>query len=235
MKTLIVGGGEIGKSLYDILVEHYHTNLLDIDTNKCIVTKPLECEILHVCFPFSDKFIKAVKEYQDTYKPKYTVIHSTVPIGTSRQLNAVHSPVEGLHPFLSKSILTFIKFLSGEDADKVADYFRRVNIKVYLVDKQESTELMKIMSTTFYGIQIEFHKEMKRLCAEYGVPFELFTLWNMNYNESYEKLGHPEYKKPLLVPIMKKQGGHCTLPNCELLENKFTKFLKEMNNDKKGI
>ncbi|MBR9702045.1 hypothetical protein GOV13_03925 [Candidatus Pacearchaeota archaeon] len=226
MKTIIIGAGEIGLSLYKIFSKHYKTEIIDSDSSL-----EGEYEVMHVCFPYSDKFVENVKSYKEKYNTKYTIIHSTVPIGTSRKCNAIHSPIEGLHPFLSKSILTFTKYLSGGEAGKIADYFRRANIKIYLVDKQESTELMKIMSTTFYGIQIEFTKEMKRLCEKYDVPFELFTLWNMNYNESYEKLGFPEYKKPLLVPIMKKQEGHCTIPNASLLDNKFTDFLKKLNSE----
>lgn len=225
MKTLIVGGGEIGKSLLSVLDEHYPCHIIDIEGEDTLATY----EIMHVCFPYSDKFIDAIKEYQKKYKPKYTVIHSTVPIGTSRQVNAVHSPVEGLHPFLTESIQTFTKFLSGEDANYVADYFRRANVTIYIVDNQESTEYMKIMSTTFYGMMIEFTKQVKTDCSNMGIPFELFTLWNMNYNESYEKLGHPEYKKPLLVPIMKKIDGHCVMQNTELLDNDFTYFLKMRN------
>lgn len=227
MKTLIVGMGEIGKSLHNVLSPHYEIYTKDI--GNTIGEEIGSVKIMHVCFPFSDKFITAVKEYQEKYKPEFTVIHSTTPIGTSRKVNAVHSPVEGLHPFLTESIQTFIKFISGEDASNVADYFRRANVKVYIVDDQESTEYMKIMSTTFYGMMIEFTKQVKQDCAERGIPFELFTLWNMNYNESYEKLGHPEYKKPLLAPIMKNIGQHCVLPNTELLKNDFTKFLKERN------
>ena len=35
---------------------------------------------------------------------------------------------------------------------------------------------------------------------------------------------------------MTKQGGHCTIPNCELLKNVFTKFLKERNeNNSKAV
>jgi len=225
MKTLIIGAGEIGNSLFGVLSPHYNCEIVDEDNWLNVLGE--EFEIIHICFPYSNKFVEYVKEYQKMYKPKYTVIHSTVPIGTSRKCNAIHSPVEGLHPFLKESILTFTKFLSGEEAGQVADYFRRANVKVYLVDKQESTELMKIMSTTFYGMQIEFTKEMKILCEDYEVPFELFTLWNMNYNESYEKLGHPEYKKPLLTPILTPIKGHCVMQNTELLENDFTKFLKE--------
>lgn len=224
MNSLIIGAGEIGRSLMEALSPHHYCEIIDKD----ILSNGI-FEIIHICFPYSDKFEKSVKDYQEEYKPKYTIIHSTVPIGTTRKLNAIHSPIEGLHPFLTESIQTFTKYLGGENASEVADYFRRANIKVYLVDKSESTELMKIMSTTFYGIQIEFTKEMKKLCKKYGVPFELFTLWNMNYNESYEKLGHPEYKKPLLVPIMKNISQHCIMPNTDLLKNDFTKFLKRRN------
>lgn len=224
MDTLIIGDGEIGNALYEILSNHYPTELIGKDFER---SQP--CEIMHIAFPYSENFSVYVREYQERFKPKFTVIHSTVPIGVCRPLNAVHSPVEGLHPFLKESIMTFTKFLSGSNASHVADYFRRANIKVYLVEDQEATEMMKIMSTTYYGMQIEFHKEVKRLCSTLSVPFELWTLWSENYNRSYEELNHPEYKRPLLVPIMKSIGAHCVMPNCELLENDFTKFLKSRN------
>ncbi len=239
MKTLIIGGGEIGSSLFKILSIQYDVNLIDIDENKNksniinIYNLYEPFEIMHICFPYSDKFIEQVEEYKNKYNPKYIVVHSTVPIGTCTKLGAIHSPVEGLHPFLDKSILTFIKFLAGPQASEVADYFRRANIKIYLVDKPESTELMKIMSTTLYGVQIEFAKEMKKLCEKYGVPYELYTLWNDNYNKSYESLGHPEYKKPLLVPIMKPQGGHCVRQNALILDNDFTELIRKRNGDLK--
>lgn len=227
MKTLIVGYGEIGKSLYEIFKNHYTVSCIDKDE-----VSPMFPEIMHVSFPYSENFINQVKEYQRFYKPKYTIIHSTVPVGTSRKCDAIHSPVVGLHPFLKESILTFTKFLGGEKASEVADYFRKANIKIYLTDKQETTELMKIGCTTYHGLCVEYTKEMKRLCDEYKVPFELWTMWNENYSSGYEKLGHPEYKRPNLVPIMKKIGGHCVLPNLNFIDNKFTEFIKELNDEK---
>ena len=88
---------------------------------------------------------------------------------------------------------------------------------------------MKLLSTTHYGLEIEFVKEVKRLCSKYKVPFEAWTLWVENYNQGYEKLGFPEYKKPNLVPIMKRIGGHCVLPNCDLLDSKFADLIKKLN------
>ena len=234
MKTIILSGGEIGKSLYGVLSKEYECAIYDINLDKCVGNygEDRNFEIMHVCIPYSDNFIKQVEEYKNKYKPKYVVIHSTVPVGTSRKVGAMHSPVVGIHPNLSKSLITFTKFLGGLQASEVADYFRRASIKVYLTDKQETTEYMKIMSTTFYGVMIEFHKQVKEDCRNLELPFEMFTLWNDNYNKGYEKLGYPEYKKPILVPMMKKISQHCVLPNTYFLENDFTKLLKNRNNEK---
>jgi len=223
MRTLIAGFGEIGESLRNVL-HCYSPGILFDKTDSVTGTY----EIMHVCFPYSKDFIKYVKKYQKKYKPKYTVIHSTVPVGTSRKCKAIHSPVIGIHPNMGESLQTFTKFLGGAQASEVANYFRRAGMKVHLEDTPEATELLKIQSTTLYALQIEFYKDMKKQCKKNKVDYNSWLLWLDNYNKGYEKLGYPEYKKPLLEPIMVKQGGHCTLPNLELLNTKFTKFLKEV-------
>ena len=184
---------------------------------------------MHVCIPYSKDFIDQVTSYQLEYKPKFTVIHSTVPAGVSRVCKAVHSPVIGIHPFLEKSLTTFTKYLGGKESYQVADYFRKAGMKVYIFEKQETTELMKILDTTNYGVEIEFAKEVKRICDKNGIPFEAWTLWVRNYNEGYTKLGYPEYVKPNLVPIDKKIGGHCVVPNAYFLESKFSKLIQNEN------
>lgn len=219
MESLIIGAGEIGKSLHkvlggDIRGKEPHQGHYDI---------------IHICFPYDSSFISQVEIYQNQHTPKYTVIHSTVPVGTSRKCNAINSPCLGIHPYLEESFKIFTKFLGGENAGEVADYFRRANIKVYITDKPETTELMKILDTTHYGVEIEIVKDIKRQCDKFGVPFEAWTLWVNNYNDGYEKLGHPEYKKPNLVPNMQPIAGHCVIQNTELLETPFTKLLKELN------
>lgn len=222
MKTLIVGTGQVGQALREILEDYYETE--GIDGEKI----DFEPEIMHICFPYSDSFVEEVKRYQEQYDPQYTVIHSTVPPGTSRKCNSIHSPVRGIHPNLKEGLLTFKKFIGGEDASEVADYFRRAGMKVYLTDSQEATELIKIDSTNWYGLCIEKTKDTKRLCDKHDVPFELFSLWTEDYNEGYEELGHPEYKRPNLVPIMKEIGGHCVLDNLGYLKSKFTKLVKKL-------
>ena len=102
-------------------------------------------------------------------------------------------------------------------------------MKVYLFDKAETTEAMKIFSTSFYGLLNEYNKDVKRWCDKNKVPYEAWTLWTQNYNEGYKRLGYPEYTRPLLVPIMRKLGGHCLLPNCDLLKTEFSQLVKRLN------
>lgn len=227
MRTVIVGLGEIGTALASVL-EQYKPEL--VDPARGLSTLSVNCDILHVCFPYSEDFIEQVEEYKLQHTPKYTVVHSTVPPGTCAELGAVHSPVIGLHPFLEKGLRTFTKYLAGEQASEVADYFRKAGLKVYLFDNPETTELLKVLDTSFYALCIEYTKEVKRLCEEYDVPFEAWSIYTDNYNTGYQKLGYPEYTRPNLVPIMKPQGGHCTTNNLELLRTDFTDFIKKQNN-----
>lgn len=232
MKGIVIGLGEIGFSLYNAL-DNFDNQLVGYDISEGEIDLNDErfknIDIMNICVPYSDKFIEIVKGYQKQLKPKYTVIHSTVPVGTTRKLKAIHSPCTGIHPDLEISMKTFWKYLGGKNAGEVADYFRRAGMRVYITDKPETTELMKIMSTTMYGVDIEYTKEVKRQCDKYGVPFEFWTLWTENYNEGYKNLGHPEFARPNLIPNFKKIGGHCVLPNAEILDSKFTKLLKELN------
>ena len=178
-----------------------------------------EGDILHICFPYSEEFVDEVKRYQKRYNPKFTVIHSTVPVGTSRKCGALHSPIRGLHPNLESGIRTFPKFIGGKDASLVADYFRRKGLKVILFDTQEETELAKLLDTEYYRVCIEFVQRAYQLADSHSVPFHsVYTIPNQTYNEGYTKLGYPEYQRPVLQPIMTPISGHCVIPNSKLIK-----------------
>ncbi len=214
MNTVIAGRGEIGRALADAL-SIYDPDIIDKGDKAPLVSY----EILHVCFPFSPEFGSSVESYRRQYQPKWVVIHSTVPVGTSAGLKAIHSPIRGEHPNLEAGIRTFRKFIGGPDASKVADYFRRAGLRVILFDKSETTEAAKLFETEHYRACIEFVKRCKSFCDERGLSFhEVYTLQAQTYNEGYSALGYPEYVRPVLQPIAGPIGGHCVMPNKALLE-----------------
>lgn len=223
MQSLIIGYGEIGKALFNVLSPHYKVWYLDkngiVMKDELTMHRPEKFDILHICFGYSDKFIKQVKAYQKDYKPKYTVIHSTTPVGTCKQLGAIHSPVIGQHPFLEEGIRTFPKMLGGEQSSDVADYFRRAGLKVVLFDKSETTEAAKLFLTEYYRECINFAKRVKNYADKHNLSFsEIYRIPNEIYNEGYKKLGCEEFVRPILQPIMTPISGHCVEPNKELIK-----------------
>jgi UDP-N-acetyl-D-mannosaminuronate dehydrogenase len=212
-ESCVIGLGEVGSAIQRI----FNADGYDIK-NVGVSDIPKQYDYLHICIPYSDNFIKFVEIEQAIHSPKYTIIHSTVPVGTSRKCKALHSPIRGLHPNLYEGIMTFEKFIGGEKASEVADVFRKAGLKVILCDKQETTELGKLLDTEYYRACIEFTKHAGKLSYAHDVPFhEVYTLFNMTYNQGYKKLGHEEYVRPVLQNINTPIGGHCVTQNAKLL------------------
>lgn len=218
MKTLIIGRGEVGNALVKVLAPYSPDTLDKLDVAQDKASLASTYEIMHICFPYSGDFKGEVMEYQAHYKPIFTVIHSTVPVGTSSSLRAIHSPVRGIHPFLEQGLRTFVKFIGGPEASKVADYFRRAGLRIMLFDRQEVTELAKLLETESYRANIEFAKYAKQQADFYGVSYhEAYTLQALSYNEAYQRLGYPEFTRPVLQAIDGPIGGHCVMANKELI------------------
>lgn len=241
-RSLVVGAGEVGTGLYEVLRETYGANvqIRDIEEPTDEIGK---VDYLHICIPFKNfsSFKKAVNGYVRKYKPSITVIHSTVPVGTTRRLGErfVHSPIRGKHPHLAEGIRTFTKFVGSVIADlttgnvpanEIAAYFIGANIQSIVFNRSETTELGKIMETTQYGWFIALAKEIKRVCDVQGLDFtEVYTIHNQSYNEGYAKLGLPQYCRPVLEPVPGPIGGHCVVPNAKLLSDRTTQLVKHFN------
>ncbi len=229
MKTLIIGRGEVGNSLAEVLSPHYETHIRDVDP------LPLEgIEVLNICIPYSKNFVKIVKGYIKEYKPKLTIIHSTVPPGTTRKLKAVHSPIHGRHPNLADGIRTFIKYVGGvslPDTLKARTYLQNAGINAMIVPDPETSELSKIYCTTQYGWDIMIMREIHEACKHYGADFEFaYRLWNQFYSEGYAKLGFPQFKRYSLEYMPGKVGGHCVINNAKVLKkSKVAKLILKEN------
>lgn len=226
-KHIVVGSGEVGKALYSVLRSHYDVAIRDVKSDI-----RGHFDVLHLCFPPIKNFVSVAKSYIKLYTPSVVIVHSTVPVGTTQKLGAraVHSPIRGVHPNLERGIKTFVKYFAGAKAKQAASYFEVIGIKTQVFKKSETTELAKILDTTYYGWNIMFAKEAARICKKLGLDFdEVYTDPNQTYNEGYRKLGKSNVVRPVLKSMPGPIGGHCVISNCDLLDDWLTKNLKNRN------
>lgn len=236
-KHIVVGfRGEVGSCVYEFLHNSKNTisvRGIDLNANEClndiqkVGTKI--CFLLHICIPYSKKFVKIAQQYIKNYNPDCTIVYSTVPPGTCRKIGkkVIHSPIEGIHPNLSLGFKEFTRFL-GFQADidtelfntynDIIDFFKLNDLKVYVVDGPETTELAKMLSTTRYGVYLMFCDEMNRLCKKFGVNYtETVVAYQHAYNNFYKKIGLPKYCQPILTPPDGHCGGHCIVQNAQAM------------------
>lgn len=226
MKIGIVGHGQVGQAVAKLYSET-DTSKSWFSFDKILIYDPYQgmmddisnVDILNVCIPYTEDFVSIVK---DLPIPNwYTVIHSTVPVGTTEKFGHkfLHSPVRGVHPNLYEGLKTFVKFIGGDQqlAEAYSGHLKTLGIETHICKDAKTTELSKLADTTYYGLCIAFTSDMKKLCDEYNLDFmEVMTKFNHTYNEGYEKLGKPNVTRPVLYPT-DKIGGHCIIPNAKLL------------------
>ena len=221
----ILGYGEVGQA-----IAKFYNNPKIKDLNK---DDGLEgVDILHICLPWSKDFVKISKKEIKKIKPKLTIIHSTIAPGTTlriaqgkQKIMIVHSPVRGVHPKLYQGIKIFVKYI-GADNKKAGEIAKKhledLGIKTKVFMPSMTTEIGKLLDTTYYGLVIVWHGEMKKLCDKYKINFEqAVTDFNQTYNEGYKKLGKQNVIRPVLYPPKGGIKGHCVVSNAEILNRCF--------------
>lgn len=217
MSSIVIGLGETGRPLHEVLLERHSVDSYDAKEPNKPFNAPYE--IMNVCIPYSDNFVDIVKDYQNRLSPRITVIHSTVPVGTTRKIkSAVHSPVLGKHGRMREDLRTYPKWIGGEGAEEVAPYFEAAKIRTNVVKTPEETELLKLFCLAKYGVAIALSVYQKRLCDKFGIDYNDVHLWDTFYNEGVM----PSLKRPLISPPMNERiGGHCVVPGARILNSQF--------------
>ena len=124
----------------------------------------------------------------------------------------------GVHPNLEEGIRTFVKYFGGKAAWVPAEEFKKLGIDVHYTATAKTTEALKLWDTTQYGILITLQKEIYAYCKRNQVDFsQVYTHANQTYNEGYTKLGKPEVVRPFLDQQDGPIGGHCVIPNANIL------------------
>lgn len=219
MKHLIIGQGEIGKALKRI----FKCDIRDKDSDLTG-----QYDIIHIAYPYFKGFEKVTINYKKFYKAKYVIIHSTVPVGTSDRINAIHSPVTGVHPHLAKSIKTFTKFVADK---KIVKEFKKYGIPAKYISSSKDTEAGKLYALLIYGINVLLEKEIYEYCLKNKLNYEnVYQEMVKMYNNGYKQMGMGRFQMYKLTHKKGKIGGHCVVQNSPLLKTEFSKFLVKLNN-----
>jgi UDP-N-acetyl-D-mannosaminuronate dehydrogenase len=209
--VLVVGLGEIGDPLLGILREAHQAAGRDIED------RPFDgVQVLHLCFPYSSDFVLAASRYVSLYEPRVVVINSTVIPGTTREIHektgvqAVYSPVRGKHTRMTDELRRYRKFVAGTSAQAVAlveDHFSAAGLTTQRMSSPEALELAKLLETSYFGVLVAWAQEMDRFAEAAGADY-----WETTGFFEEIDFFPPVSFQPGFI------GGHCVMPNLELLE-----------------
>lgn len=219
-KVVVVGLGEVGKPLLELVSKHHDAVGVDISPPL----KQIEqVDVLHVCYPFQIKsFVGETLRYMELFKPALTIIDSTVAVGTTRAIGekaglpVVNSPVRGKHVRMLEEILVYTKFVGAinpVEGERASEHFQSIGMRTKVLSSPEASELAKLTETTYFGLMIAWAQELERYCDKSGA----------DYNEVisfYEEIKFFPRVKYFPGAI----GGHCVIPNIEIL-SKFHKSI----------
>jgi UDP-N-acetyl-D-mannosaminuronate dehydrogenase len=247
--VLIVGLGEVGHALFELFSESGKFDVygydLDEEKMKSIAGNrrpPREIDVMHICFGCVDpeSFVQTALEHIRKYRPKLTIIDSTVPPGTTLKIHQLsmspiaHSPIQGMHKSvetMKRDIRFWSKYVGGttkESADTARKHFEKLGLKVKVLKGPAETELAKLFETIYRAWMIACFQEMHRISRHYGADFDQVV-------DMLEAIQRVDFNKPLHYPDV--IGGHCLIPNTELLlksyDSEFLKLILESNEKRK--
>jgi UDP-N-acetyl-D-mannosaminuronate dehydrogenase len=237
MTDVILGMGEVGQTLFDLLVDRKFDCVgIDLDDSKCkkyseneVIKNP---EYLHVCLPGElTGFTDIVLDWIDKIKNiQVVIIHSTVKPGTTKIIQEkltipiLFSPVRGVHKRFLNDIKKYTKFISfdGIEIDpKIKTDLENRFEKIEWMSTTKTAELAKILvDTTYYGWLINYAQITKMICEKENVDFD--EMWKFA-DEIHENLGNRPKMFPGII------GGHCVIPNLNLVEYENLDIIKKIN------
>ncbi len=221
--VLVIGLGEVGMSIYELSQESGVYDVFGFDQKIDLRQDiPAKVDIIHICIPCShvEFFVNSVVDYVLSYQPKLLIIDSTVPPRTteivSKRCNCmmVHSPVLGTHKdreTMKVEMKFYGKLVGGitpESTIAATDHFNKLGIPTRVNKSPLETEITKLYCTAYYGALIALSQEFHRVSSKAGADFSEIT-GNICY------LHEKSYVKPPVYPDV--IGGHCVMPNIELV------------------
>jgi len=247
-KVLVIGLGEVGRPLYELLrqSDKFLVYGFDVDAKKVNdlgqESIPHEVDIVHVCIPCfgQQEFVKAVVGYANRFKPRLLIVNSTVPPETTQKIHescsclVAHSPVRGVHKSLEHmtwELKRWTKYVGGANAEAseaASRHFEVAGFKARVLRGCVETELAKLFETTYRAWMIACFQEMHRISKRFGADFD-------DVVDFLEDTHRVRLDRPVMFPDV--IGGHCLIPNTELLlksyDSRFLRLILESNERRK--
>lgn len=239
-KDVVAGLGEIGTPILKLLSKNY--DVVGFDVNIKLMNQKkfnkfgdIETSFLHIAIPISPKFDYNIIQLKKKFKPECIVIHSTISPGTTERLQKkinipiIYSATRGVHKRMIKDIQRYTKFfaISPNAPEKkwasqiFSRKMKKSGIKTKQMSKPETLELAKIICDTSYlGWLINYSQISNQIAKSYGVNYD--EMWSFS-DEIHKFLGN----RPKMFPGY--IGGHCVIPNLELMNNETLDLIKQLN------
>ena len=241
-KDIVAGLGEVGKPLLKLLSKQDITIGFDlnselIDKRKSEKYKNLQTSFLHIAIPMTNKFIDNVLKLEKKFKPECIVIHSTIKPGTTKKLQGklsipvIYSATRGVHKRMVRDLKRYTKFFAiSKNAPrskwaslKFIKLMKKCGIKTKKMSKPETLEFAKIICDTSYlGWLVNYAQLSNTIAIQNGIDYD--EMWSFS-DEIHKFLGNRPKMYPGYI------GGHCVIPNLDLLNNETLNLISEMNND----
>jgi hypothetical protein len=219
-KIVVAGLGEIGFPILKLVSKTspavgYDLNPKLIDERKTSKYEKLKTSFLHVCIPFSDRFVENVISLYTRFDPKVIVLHSTISPGTTSKLQArlsipvIYSATRGVHKRMLYDMKRYTKFFAIESnaprkewaSSAYTKLMKKAGVKTLQMSSPITLELAKIVvDTSYYGWLITYAQLSNMIAIKHNVNYD--EMWSFA-DEIHKFLGN----RPKMFPGF--IGGHC--------------------------
>ena len=240
-KNVVAGLGEIGLPIYKLISKAiisvgFDTNSKLINNNEFKKFAKLKTSFLHVCIPYNAKFIDNVVALNKKFEPEVIVIHSTISPYTTKKIQqrlsvpVIYSATRGIHERMLFDLKLYTKFYAIEPKTPRAKWassgysklMKKCGVKTKNMSDPITLELAKIIvDTSYYGWLINYAQLSNMIAIQHKVNYA--EMWSFA-DEIQKFLGN----RPKLFPGF--IGGHCVIPNLELMHDKNLDLINEINN-----
>ena len=240
-KDIVVGLGEIGKPILKLISKA--TIVVGYDKNPKLSNaiqfkkyQSIKTRFLHVCIPYNEKFTKNVELLSEQFNPKAIVIHSTISPFTTKNLQeklpipVIYSATRGLYKRMLFDLQRYTRFYALEPnvlggktmSAEYSKLMQKCGAKTKKMTNPVTLELAKIICDTSYlGWLINYAQISNMIAIQHGVNYD--EMWSLS-DEIHKCLGN----RPKMFPGY--IGGHCVIPNLDLMHNQTLDLIKKMNN-----